>query len=93
MSVRPDIRTERIQRLAEVVEELDINSTWDVHGGMDGFSRLPVYLRCSTTNTAEKVFEYFLDAVQRYGRPLRVRSDMGGENIRPTNMLVLVKEG
>ena len=53
-----------------------------VHGGIDGYSRLPVFLKCSTTNTAEKVFEYFLDAVSRYGLPLRVRSDMGGENIR-----------
>ena len=53
-----------------------------IHGAIDGFSRLPVFLRCSTNNTADQVFEYFLDAVQQYGRPLRVRSDMGGENIR-----------
>ena len=60
------------------------NVSWRfiVHGGIDGFSRLPVFLKCSATNTADKVFEYFLEAVERYGRPLRVRSDMGGENIR-----------
>ena len=52
-----------------------------MHGGIDGYSRLPVFLKCSTTNTAEKVLEYFLDAIQRYGRPLRVESDMGRENI------------
>ena len=60
------------------------NVSWRfiVHGGIDGFSQLPVFLQCSATNTADKVFEYFLEAVEQYGRPLRVRSDMGGENIR-----------
>lgn len=53
-----------------------------IHGGIDGYSRLPVFRKCSATNSAEKVLEYFLEAVEQYGLPLRVRSDMGGENIR-----------
>ncbi len=53
-----------------------------MHGGIDGYSRLPVFLNCSTTNTSELVFQYFLEAVNTYGCPLRVRSDMGGENIK-----------
>ena len=29
-----------------------------VHGGIDGYSRLPVYLKCSTTNTSGEVLKY-----------------------------------
>ena len=49
-----------------------------VHGGIDGFSQIPVYLKCSTNNRAETVKDYFVEAVQEYGLPLRIRCDMGG---------------
>lgn len=52
-----------------------------VHGGIDGFSQIPVYLKCSTNNRAETVKDYFVEAVQEYGLPLRIRCDMGGENV------------
>ena len=52
-----------------------------MHGGIDGFSRIPVYLKCSTNNRAETVKDYFVEAVQEYGLPLRIRCDMGGENV------------
>lgn len=52
-----------------------------VHGGIDGFSRIPVYLKCSTNNRAETVKDYFVEAIQEYGLPLRIRCDMGGENV------------
>lgn len=52
-----------------------------VHGGIDGYSRTVVYLRCSTNNTASTVMASFSDAVDKYGLPNQVRSDLGGENV------------
>ena len=51
-----------------------------VHGGIDGFSRLVVFLKCATNNRAETVMSTFMDGTRRYGIPSRVRSDHGGEN-------------
>ena len=52
-----------------------------VHGGIDGFSRLPVYLKVNTNNRAETVLEDFVEAVNKFGLPNKVRSDKGGENV------------
>jgi hypothetical protein len=51
-----------------------------IHGGIDGFSRSVVYLRCSTNNRADTVLNLFTNATNRYGIPSRVRSDLGTEN-------------
>ena len=51
-----------------------------IHGGIDGFSRRIVFLKCSDNNRAETVFHSFERAVLLYGLPLRVRSDKGREN-------------
>ncbi|PIK34212.1 hypothetical protein BSL78_28964 [Apostichopus japonicus] len=52
-----------------------------VHGGIDGYSRIPVFLKCSTTNTSEQVLKLFKEAVHEHGLPQRVRSDKGRENV------------
>ena len=43
-----------------------------VHGGIDGFSRTVVYLRCSTNNEASTVLASFIEAVSKYGLPDQV---------------------
>ena len=51
-----------------------------IHGGIDGFSRLVVYLHCSTNNRKDTVTRLFRSASERYHWPSRVRSDHSGEN-------------
>ncbi|XP_056432674.1 uncharacterized protein LOC130371069 [Gadus chalcogrammus] len=51
-----------------------------IHGGIDGYSRLVVFLRASSNNRSSTVLESFVNAVDRYGVPSRVRTDKGGEN-------------
>ena len=51
-----------------------------IHGGIDGFSRLVVYVRAASNNLARTVLRCFCEAVDQYGLPSRVRSDLGGEN-------------
>ena len=43
-----------------------------IHGSIDGFSRLIVFLKCSTNNTAAAVFDSFINATQSYGVPRRL---------------------
>ena len=51
-----------------------------IHGGIDGFSRLVVYLIKASTNNRPAVLNYFHEAVSRYNLPSRVRCDLGMEN-------------
>ena len=60
-----------------------------IHGGIDGFSRLIVYLKCSTNNKPETVASLFRNAVHRYGLPSRVRSDKGIENYEVGRLMLL----
>lgn len=52
-----------------------------IHGGVDGYSRVPVYLRCSNNNRADTVLTLFQEAVSAYGLPSHIRIDQGGENV------------
>ena len=57
--------------------------TWGfvIHGCIDGYSRLICFLKCSTNNRKETVEGLFLQGVERYSWPSRVRTDHGGENV------------
>lgn len=51
------------------------------HGCVDGYTRMCMFLRASTNNTAPTVLKSFLEATEKYGWPSRVRADKGGENL------------
>ena len=51
-----------------------------IHGAIDGFSRLIVFLHCSTNNYKETVHDLFQRSIINYGVPSRLRTDKGGEN-------------
>ncbi|XP_057183896.1 uncharacterized protein LOC130550433 [Triplophysa rosa] len=59
-----------------------------IHGGIDGFSRLIVYLTDATNNRSSTVIRSFLEAVNSYGVPSRVRSDKGEENVEVARFMV-----
>ena len=52
-----------------------------IHGCIDGFSRLVIYLHCCTNNASDTVSALFQDSVESFYWPHRVRSDQGMENI------------
>lgn len=60
-----------------------------IHGGIDGFSRLIVYLSCSANNYSNTVFSLFINACSYVGIPSRVRADRGGENVLVATFMVL----
>lgn len=60
-----------------------------VHGGVDGYSRLIVFLKCANNNRASTVLELFQSATRQCGIPSRVRADKGGENARVADFMVM----
>ena len=57
-------------------------------GGIDGFSRLPLMLKCTDTNSADTLSTCLLEAVNTYGLPSRVRTDQGLENVKITDYMI-----
>ena len=52
-----------------------------IHGSIDGYSRVSVYLKCDDNNRASTVLNCFSEAVTTHGLPQKIRSDLGGENV------------
>ena len=59
-----------------------------IHGGIDGFPRLPVYLKASTNNASVTVLNHFLGAIASFCLPSRVRCDNGGENVQVSECML-----
>ena len=58
------------------------------HGGIDGYSRVVVFMKAATNNKATTVLESFLHGVNCYGLPSRVRCDKGGENVKVSEYML-----
>ena len=52
-----------------------------IYGCIDGYSRRLVFLKASTNNKANTVFTLFMDAVEKFLLPQRVRGDQGVKNV------------
>jgi len=59
-----------------------------VHGAIDGFSRLIVYLKVASNNFSATVLKHFHEGVQEFGLPSRVRMDRGGENVEVAEFML-----
>ena len=64
---------------------------WEIviHGCIDGCTRNIIYLVARDNNRAETVLNAFVEGVARYQLPLRVRGDLGGENVRVADYMIL----
>ena len=62
-----------------------------IHGGIDVYSRLVVFLKASVDNRASTVFSSFQEAVAQYSLPSRVRTDLGLENIEVARFIVCTR--
>ena len=62
-----------------------------VHGAVDGYSCLIVYLSCSSNNRANTVLKLFVQAGETYRYPSRVRSDQGVEYVDVARLILLLR--
>ncbi|KAF5340938.1 hypothetical protein D9611_006018 [Ephemerocybe angulata] len=59
-----------------------------VHGCVDGYSRMVIYLVCTNNKRSATVGDCFRKAVDIYGWPSRMRGDFGTENNEVERMMV-----
>ena len=59
-----------------------------IHGAIDRYSRLIVYLNCCNNNLAEIVLDLFLKVVQACSCPLHVRGDRRVENTQVADYMI-----
>ena len=59
-----------------------------IHGAIDGYSRLIMFLKASSNNYASTVFTGFKSAINEFGLPSRIRIDRGGENVMVTRFML-----
>ena len=52
-----------------------------IHGCIDGASHYVLYANVAKDKTQETIFQPFKAAVQKFGTPLRVRSDFAAEHV------------
>lgn len=62
------------------------------HSGIDGYSRMIVYMQCSDNNRADTKLQCFRRAVNSHGLSSRVRSDCGGENVALADYMLIHPE-
>lgn len=62
-----------------------------IHGGVDGYSRVCVFMKASDNNRAETVEQLFLTGTEEWGWPQRVRVDYGGENMGIWKQMIAIR--
>lgn len=62
-----------------------------IYGGIDGYTRFMVYLRCFDNNQVVTVRQWFLEVVEKFRWFFYGRFDKGGENVDVVFLMFSVK--